>query len=100
MNNDKRILKKVFTLNSGKSIVVSITEKECLEAHDKWVRYIYKNQPLDENSPLAKIPVNEIITFMKKDNNDRLIEISTIKTSEIASIQILQNSRDRNEENF
>ena len=96
--SEKRILKTAFTLTSGKSIVVSITEKECIEAHDKWVRYIYRNQSLDENSPLSKIPVVETISFIKRDSNDKLIEISTIKTSEISSIQILQNTRDRNEE--
>lgn len=87
----KKIFKTVFTLVSGKSIVVSITEKECLDAHDSWIRYIYKDTVLSDDSPLLKIPLVETISFIKRDSDGKLIEISTIKISEISAIQILQN---------
>ena len=75
----RRKMKMVFTLKSGKSIVVSIYEDQCFKIYNQWVNYI--PQP------------NEVskATIDKKKNN-LISEMVGILLSEIAAIQIVENT--------
>jgi len=79
----KRKMKMVFTLKSGKSIVVSIYEDQCFKIYNQWVNYI--PQP------------NEVskATIDKKKNN-LIFEMVGILLSEIAAIQIVENTHEHN----
>jgi len=79
----RRKMKMVFTLKSGKSIVVSIYEDQCFKIYNQWVNYI--PQP------------NEVskATIDKKKNN-LIFEMVGILLSEIAAIQIVENTHEHN----
>jgi len=79
----KRKMKMVFTLKSGKSIVISIYEDQCFKIYNQWVNYI--PQP------------NEVskATIDKKKNN-LIFEMVGILLSEIAAIQIVENTHEHN----
>ena len=37
---ESRVLKTIYTLKSGKSIVVSMLEDECIRVYNEWINYI------------------------------------------------------------
>lgn len=84
---ESRVLKTIYTLKSGKSIVVSMLEQECFRVYNEWVTYI-------PNPDLTISPAKIVIE--KKEAN-KIVEICTILVSEIASIQIDDVKRFRRE---
>ena len=83
--NKSRILKTVFTLKSGKSIVVSMFEEQCFKIYNQWVES--KKNKLDEF----------IVVHEKKKQGD-IIEMIGILVSEISAIQIVENFKKINNE--
>ena len=83
--NKSRILKTVFTLKSGKSIVVSMFEEQCFKLYNQWVES--KKNKLDEF----------IVVHEKKKQGD-IIEMIGILVSEISAIQIVENFKKINNE--
>lgn len=77
-----RKMKMVFTLKSGKSIVISLYEDECFKIYNQWVNYV----PSPDEIPKAN--VNK-----KKDN--MIVEMVGILLSEISAIQIVENSQEK-----
>jgi len=77
-----RKMKMVFTLKSGKSIVVSMYEDQCFKLYNQWVNYV--PTPMD----MSKATVDK-----KKDN--MITEMVGILLSEISAIQIVENSHDK-----
>lgn len=77
MPKDIRILKLVFTLKSGKSIVVSMTEEQAFYVYEQWLNFVK-----DSKNDVSKIKIDK-----KKD--DKVVEVVTILLSEIAAIQIV-----------
>jgi len=74
----------VFTLKSGKSIVVSMNEEQAFSIYDQWVNFIPK-----ENNDVSKIKIDK-----KKDNV--IIETVGILLSEISAIQMVENQFSKN----
>mgnify|MGYP003590801882 CR=1 FL=1 len=79
MINETRIMKMIFTLKSGKSIVVSLIEEEALKSYNEWINSIKENK--QENS----------LVIISKKSKNRFNEIISILCTEIASIQIVKN---------
>lgn len=77
MPKDIRILKLVFTLKSGKSIVVSMAEEQAFYVYEQWLNFVK-----DSKNDVSKIKIDK-----KKD--DKVVEVVTILLSEIAAIQIV-----------
>lgn len=77
-----RKMKMVFTLKSGKSIVVSLYEDQCFKIYNQWVNYI----PLPNEVSKATVD---------KKRNNLISEMVGILLSEIAAIQIVENLNDR-----
>lgn len=74
---ESRVLKTIYTLKSGKSIVVSMLEDECIRVYNEWINYT------DNNSNI----ISPKIVIEKKENN-KIVEICAILVSEISAIQI------------
>jgi len=79
-----RVIKMVFTLKSGKSIVVSMNEEQAFSIYEQWVNFIPK-----ENNDVSKIKIDK-----KKDNV--IIETVGILLSEISAIQMVENQFSKN----
>ncbi len=79
-----RMIKMVFTLKSGKSIVVSMNEEQAFSIYEQWVNFIPK-----ENNDVSKIKIDK-----KKDNV--IIETVGILLSEISAIQMVENQFSKN----
>lgn len=77
-----RKMKMVFTLKSGKSIVVSLYEDQCFKIYNQWVNHI----PLPNEVSKATVD---------KKRNNLISEMVGILLSEIAAIQIVENLNDR-----
>ena len=75
---ESRVLKTIYTLKSGKSIVVSMLEDECIRVYNEWINYT-----TDNNSTI----ISPKIVIEKKENN-KIVEICAILVSEISAIQI------------
>lgn len=75
-----RMIKMVFTLKSGKSIVVSMNEEQAFSIYEQWVNFI----------PSEKTDVSKIKIEKKKDNV--IIETVGILLSEISAVQMVENS--------
>ena len=73
-----RVIKMVFTLASGKSIVVTMNEEQAFSIYEQWVNFI----------PKEKVDVSKIKIEKKKDNS--IIEAVTILLSEISAIQMVE----------
>ncbi len=73
-----RILKTVFTLKSGKSIVVSMYEDQCFKLYNQWVES-------------KKSASDEFIVVHEKKKQGEIIEMIGILVSEIAAVQIVEN---------
>ena len=76
--NKSRILKTVFTLKSGKSIVVSMFEEQCFKLYNQWVES-------------KKNKEDEFIVVHEKKKQGDTIEMIGILVSEISAIQIIEN---------
>ena len=76
---NNRILKTVFTLKSGKSIVVSMFEDQCFKLYNQWV-------------DSKKNKLDEFIVVHEKKKNGEIHEMIGIVVSEIAAIQIVENN--------
>lgn len=76
--NKSRILKTVFTLKSGKSIVVSMFEEQCFKLYNQWVES-------------KKNKEDEFIVVHEKKKQGDIIEMIGILVSEISAIQIVEN---------
>lgn len=76
--NKSRILKTVFTLKSGKSIVVSMFEEQCFKLYNQWVES-------------KKNKEDEFIVMHEKKKQGDTIEMIGILVSEISAIQIVEN---------
>lgn len=85
MNKTSRILKTVFTLKSGKSIVVSMFEEQCFKIYNQWVES--KKNKLDE-----------FIVVHEKKKSGKIVEMIGILVSEISAIQIVENFKKINNE--
>ncbi len=70
-------LKAVFTLKSGKSIVIHMYEDECFKFYDQWIKYNKNAQNDDPN----KINISKKIKGVT-------IETVGILLEEIAAVQI------------
>lgn len=70
-------LKAVFTLKSGKSIVIHMYEDECFKFYDQWIKYNKNVQNDDPN----KINISKKIKGVT-------IETVGILLEEIAAVQI------------
>jgi hypothetical protein len=68
----------VFTLASGKSIVVTMNEEQAFSIYEQWVNFI----------PKEKVDVSKIKIEKKKDNS--IIEAVSILLSEISAIQMVE----------
>ncbi len=79
-----RMIKMVFTLKSGKSIVVSMNEEQAFSIYEQWVNFIPK-----ENNDVSKIKIDK-----KKDNV--IVETAGILLSEISAIQMVENQFSKN----
>ena len=79
-----RVIKMVFTLKSGKSIVVSMNEEQAFSIYEQWVNFI----------PSEKTDVSKIKIEKKKDNV--IIETVGILLSEISAIQMVENQFPKN----
>lgn len=75
-----RMIKMVFTLKSGKSIVVSMNEEQAFSIYEQWVNFIPK-----ENNDVSKIKIDK-----KKDNV--IVETVGILLSEISAVQMVENN--------
>lgn len=75
---ESRVLKTIYTLKSGKSIVVSMLENECIRVYNEWINYT-----TDNDSTI----ISPKIVIEKKENN-KIVEICAILVSEISAIQI------------
>lgn len=75
---ESRVLKTIYTLKSGKSIVVSMLEDECIRVYNEWINYTTDNDPAN---------ISPKIVIEKKENN-KIVEICAILVSEISAIQI------------
>ncbi len=75
---ESRVLKTIYTLKSGKSIVVSMLEDECIRVYNEWINYTNDNDPAT---------ISPKIVIEKKENN-KIVEICAILVSEISAIQI------------
>ena len=75
---ESRVLKTIYTLKSGKSIVVSMLEDECIRVYNEWINYTTDNDPAI---------ISPKIVIEKKENN-KIVEICAILVSEISAIQI------------
>ena len=75
-----RVIKMVFTLKSGKSIVVSMNEEQAFSIYEQWVNFI----------PSEKTDVSKIKIEKKKDNV--IIETVGILLSEISAVQMVENN--------
>lgn len=75
---ESRVLKTIYTLKSGKSIVVSMLENECIRVYNEWINYTTDNGPTI---------ISPKIVIEKKENN-KIVEICAILVSEISAIQI------------
>lgn len=75
---ESRVLKTIYTLKSGKSIVVSMLEDECIRVYNEWINYT-----TDNDSTI----ISPKIVIEKKENN-KIVEICAILVSEISAIQI------------
>jgi len=73
-------MKMVFTLKSGKSIVVSMLEEQCFNVYNQWVKFVPETSGID---------VSKINLDKKRDN--LIIETIGILLEEIAAIQIVEN---------
>ena len=73
-----RVIKMVFTLKSGKSIVVTMNEEQAFSIYEQWVNFI----------PKEKVDVSKIKIEKKKDNS--IIEAVSILLSEISAIQMVE----------
>ena len=60
-----RIVKMVFTLRSGKSIVVSMNEDQAFSIYDQWVNFI----------PNSETDISKIKIEKKKNNNINTVTI-------------------------
>ena len=78
MSTKTRILKTVFTLKSGKSIVVSMYEDQCFKIYNQWVE-----SKRNKN--------DEFIVVHEKKKNGETVEMIGIVVSDIAAIQIVEN---------
>jgi hypothetical protein len=76
--SESRVLKTIYTLKSGKSIVVSMLEDECIRVYNEWINYT-----TDNDSTI----ISPKIVIEKKENN-KIVEICAILVSEISAIQI------------
>lgn len=81
-----RIVKMVFTLRSGKSIVVSMNEDQAFSIYDQWVNFI----------PNSETDISKIKIEKKKNNN--IVESVAILLSEISAIQIGESNFDKKPE--
>ena len=75
-----RMIKMVFTLKSGKSIVVSMNDEQAFSIYEQWVNFI----------PSEKTDVSKIKIEKKKDNV--IIETVGILLSEISAVQMVENN--------
>ncbi len=75
-----RVIKMVFTLKSGKSIVVSMNEEQAFSIYEQWVNFI----------PSEKTDVSKIKIEKKKDNV--IVETVGILLSEISAVQMVENN--------
>jgi len=73
-------MKMVFTLKSGKSIVVSMLEEQCFNVYNQWVKFVPETSTVD---------VSKINLDKKRDN--LIVETIGILLKEIAAIQIVEN---------
>ena len=83
--NKSRILKTVFTLKSGKSIVVSMFEEQCFKLYNQWVES-------------KKNKEDEFIVVHEKKKSGEIVEMIGILVSEISAIQIVENFKKINNE--
>jgi len=74
------MIKMVFTLKSGKSIVVSMNEEQAFSIYEQWVNFI----------PSEKTDVSKIKIEKKKDNV--IVETVGILLSEISAVQMVENN--------
>lgn len=74
----ERRLKTVFTLKSGKSIVIHIYEKECFDIYDQWINY----------NITAKVKTDPNKVNISKAKNGVVYEKIGILLEEVAAIQI------------
>lgn len=75
-----RKMKMVFTLKSGKSIVVSMLEEQCFNVYNQWVKFVPETSTVD---------VSKINLDKKREN--MIVETIGILLEEIAAIQIVEN---------
>ena len=75
-----RMIKMVFTLKSGKSIVVSMNDEQAFSIYEQWVNFI----------PSEKTDVSKIKIEKKKDNV--IVETVGILLSEISAVQMVENN--------
>ncbi len=75
-----RVIKMVFTLASGKSIVVTMNEEQAFSIYEQWVNFI----------PSEKTDVSKIKIEKKKDNV--IVETVGILLSEISAVQMVENN--------
>jgi hypothetical protein len=75
-SSTSRTLKMVITLKSGKSIVNNAFEDKCFNIYNQWINY--------------KIPKDDSVdkVIIEKKSGNMIMEVISILTSEIASIQI------------
>jgi len=86
VQKSNRIVKMVFTLRSGKSIVVSMNEDQAFSIYDQWVNFI----------PNSETDISKIKIEKKKNNN--IVESVAILLSEISAIQIGESNFDKKPE--
>lgn len=76
-----RKMKAVFTLKSGKSIVVSMPEDQCFYIYNQWVQFL---------SPTKTENSNDIaVVNMSKKRENLIVEMVGILLSDISAIQIV-----------
>lgn len=71
-------LKAVFTLKSGKSIVIHMFEDECFKFYDQWINYNRNNTQTEDPNKIN----------ISKKAKGVVIETVGILLEEIAAIQI------------
>lgn len=85
MVQQQRKLKTVFTLKSGKSIVVHMFEDECFGIYQDWLKYDSSTIVKDADKDPNKINIS-------KKSRGITVETIGILLSEVAAIQINENT--------
>jgi len=80
-----RKMKAVFTLKSGKSIVVSMPEDQCFYIYNQWVQFLSPTKTENSND----IAVDIAVVNMSKKRENLIVEMVGILLSDISAIQIV-----------